>query len=61
MMGAVNAMDLVPLDEAASKLGCEAAELRALLRSGEVPGVYVPDAGGWFVRRADLETRQPSV
>lgn len=46
MMGDVNATDLVPLHEAAPRLGYGTDELRALLRSGEISGVYVPDAGG---------------
>ena len=59
MMGRVaNDADLITLESAASEFGIE--DLRLKVRKGDVHGVYVPDAGGWFVHRADLETRQAS-
>jgi hypothetical protein len=48
--------DLMPLEAAASEFGVALDDLRAQVRTGDVPGVYAPDAGGWFVHRKDLET-----
>jgi hypothetical protein len=47
--------DLMPLEAAASEFGLALEVLRSRVRTGDVPGVYVPDAGGWFVHRSDLE------
>ena len=47
--------DLIPLEDAASEFGLALEDLRSRVRAGDVLGVYVPDGGGWFVHRRDLE------
>jgi len=55
MMGMRDDADLMPVEQAAAEFGLALEELRSRVRAGNVPGVYVPDAGGWFVHRSDLE------
>ncbi|MHB2023325.1 MAG: hypothetical protein ACYCO3_08355 [Mycobacteriales bacterium] len=49
--------ELLPLAAAAVELRVPEDELLAKVKAGDVPGVYAPDAGGWFVRRSELPTR----
>lgn len=56
MMVGVND-ELLPLAAAAVELRVPEDELLAKVKAGDVPGVYAPDAGGWFVRRSELPTR----
>jgi hypothetical protein len=48
--------DLIPIDEAAARLGVPIEQLLERVRAGDFDGsVYSPDAGGWFLQRDALE------